>query len=351
MSGKGSGGAAGAAGGSGGKSSGGSAGTGGTAAGKGGSATGGIVGMAGEGGDDGGCPMGDCCPADGMKIDPGTCGCGVADTDTDSDGTPDCFDECEDDPEKTSPEACGCGVAEARCLPLKNSLVHRYSFDGTGTTVTDSKGTAHGIAVGTGVMLSGTGTLTLAGGFFPGDMDPNQQHVALPAGCLDGLTNATFEAWVDWMPTDDTSTHSYWQRIFDFGEPAASGTGTYIFVTPRATGTAGPSRVSFTSSMGSSGQVFANGTVVTAGVRHFTVVVDDTNDLMSIYVDGAPAGSVAFLGALSAITDTSCYLGRSHFTADPYFAGTLDEFRVHAAALTAADVAFSHASGPDPAFL
>ncbi len=34
----------------------------------------------------------DYCPSDPVKIDPGICGCGVADTDTDSDGTPDCND-------------------------------------------------------------------------------------------------------------------------------------------------------------------------------------------------------------------------------------------------------------------
>ena len=34
----------------------------------------------------------DNCPADPLKNEPGICGCGVADTDTDSDGTPDCND-------------------------------------------------------------------------------------------------------------------------------------------------------------------------------------------------------------------------------------------------------------------
>ncbi len=42
----------------------------------------------------------DGCPDDPAKIDPGACGCGVADTDTDSDGTPDCNDGCPDDPDE-----------------------------------------------------------------------------------------------------------------------------------------------------------------------------------------------------------------------------------------------------------
>ena len=54
----------------------------------------------------------DLCPADPSKVDPGTCGCGVPDTDTDLDGTPDCNDSCPNDPSKTVPGQCGCGVAD-----------------------------------------------------------------------------------------------------------------------------------------------------------------------------------------------------------------------------------------------
>jgi len=54
----------------------------------------------------------DGCPADAAKVAPGTCGCGVPDTDTDGDNTPDCLDGCPADPAKTAPGACGCGVAD-----------------------------------------------------------------------------------------------------------------------------------------------------------------------------------------------------------------------------------------------
>ena len=52
------------------------------------------------------------CPADPLKTTPGICGCGVADTDSDQDGTPDCNDGCPADPNKTAPGICGCGVAD-----------------------------------------------------------------------------------------------------------------------------------------------------------------------------------------------------------------------------------------------
>jgi hypothetical protein len=314
---------------------------------------GGALGNDGTAGEAGmaGCPLGDCCPSDDKKTEPGLCGCGVPDTDADGDGVPSCRDECDADPKKTAPEKCGCNVAEASCLPLKNSLVHRYSFSGTGKTVTDSKGTAHGLVLGNGAQLGGSGTLTLAGGIAPVDSDPNQQYVALPAGCLNGLSDATFEAWVDWKPADSLTEHSYWQRIFDFGENAASGTGTYIFLSPRATSATGPVRASFTSSMGSSGQIFSNGPTIAAGAHHFALVIDDSNNLMSLYVDGVFSSSVPFPGSLSAINDTNCWLGRSQFVADVYFSGIYDEFRVYSSALAASDVSFSHAAGPNPTFL
>jgi uncharacterized repeat protein (TIGR02543 family) len=54
----------------------------------------------------------DLCPADPNKTDPGICGCGVPDIDTDGDGTPDCLDGCPADPNKTDPGICGCGVPD-----------------------------------------------------------------------------------------------------------------------------------------------------------------------------------------------------------------------------------------------
>jgi hypothetical protein len=55
----------------------------------------------------------DQCPEDPNKTEPGICGCGVPDTDSDSDGTPDCNDLCPNDPNKVQPGVCGCGVADS----------------------------------------------------------------------------------------------------------------------------------------------------------------------------------------------------------------------------------------------
>jgi hypothetical protein len=54
----------------------------------------------------------DPCAIDADKIEPGICGCGIADTDSDGDLTLDCNDQCDQDPLKTEPGVCGCGVAD-----------------------------------------------------------------------------------------------------------------------------------------------------------------------------------------------------------------------------------------------
>src|SRR5258705_4642612 len=70
---------------------------------------------------------------------------------------------------------------------LRAALVHRYSFAGTGTVVTDSIGVAHGTAVG--AQLIGTGGLGLAGG-------TTQEDVALPNGIIHPPIDAPLQDWL-----------------------------------------------------------------------------------------------------------------------------------------------------------
>jgi hypothetical protein len=57
-------------------------------------------------------PPTDNCPNDPNKTQPGACGCGVPDTDSDGDGTANCVDGCPNDANKITPGSCGCGVAQ-----------------------------------------------------------------------------------------------------------------------------------------------------------------------------------------------------------------------------------------------
>jgi hypothetical protein len=96
----------------------------------------------------------DGCPLDPLKIAPGQCGCGVADTDTDGDLTADCVDGCINDPLKIAPGICGCGVSDvdtdgdltADCNDLCPTDPNKIVPGTCGCGVADTDGDSDGVA-------------------------------------------------------------------------------------------------------------------------------------------------------------------------------------------------------------
>lgn len=228
--------------------------------------------------------------------------------------------------------------------PLVTSLIHRYSFDGSGSLALDSKGAAHGQLVG--VQLDGSGSLPLAG-------ERSGQYVNLPNGIVSGLDNATFEAWLTWQGGGP------WQRIFDFGssnagEDTAGSTGIrYLFLTTAST-TDGlrdlpPAlRVAY-SQNGVADEDICQGTeAFPIGMpTHVAVVIDHDQRLMVLYQAGQLVAQCSLTRRLSAIDDVNDWLGHSNFAADADLGASYDEFRVYSAALSAEQIADSFAAGPD----
>jgi hypothetical protein len=238
-------------------------------------------------------------------------------------------------------------------------LVHRYSFDGVGTTVLDSIGTAHGTVVG--AALTGQGTLTLLGS--TGDQ---AQYVVLPHGLLRELHDATFEAWINWAGSAaHDGTRTPWQRIFDFGEGTSGVEGqqasgadarSYVFLTPQtAPRTATEvisTRVAY--QVPHDPQSVSLETVVNTSPlpidvdSHVGVVIDSRAHRMSLFVNGAIVGASDVMqdDPLSYVYDINNWLGRSQFPADDGFTGTFLEFRIHSVALTAEQIQASYDAGP-----
>jgi hypothetical protein len=230
---------------------------------------------------------------------------------------------------------------------LQAALVHRYRFDGTGTTITDSVGTAHGVLVN--AVLSGSGSVSLAGG-------NSGQFVDLPNGIVSSLVDATFEAWLTW------NGGVGWQKIFDFGTSSA-GEGNQSTLGRRFL-TMSPKRALLDEAFlmrhcpetdcSSSAQWIeaSSGDTLAAGVqKHVVGVFDDTRNEMRIYVDGIRVALQANTRSLSELDDVNNWLGRSQYVGDPDFDGQLHEFRIYARALSDTEVQDSYAAGPDPSFL
>jgi hypothetical protein len=222
--------------------------------------------------------------------------------------------------------------------------VHRYSFSGSGTTASDSVGIADGTVDGT--TLSGTGAVQCG----------TDRYVDLPNDVLGGITDITFEAWVR-RGTDNSA----WQRIFDFGNSDSGTEGTpgngtsYLFLTTRSSSSAGNAvRLAFRPT----GGTFADEVLVTGTAplpldapSHVVGIFDDTGDKMVLYVDGVRIGTTPWTGALSDVELINNWLGRSQFSLDAAFDGTIDEFRIYDEVLDAKQVQYSFEAGSNPSFL
>jgi hypothetical protein len=333
--------------------------------GMGGSSAGGASGAAGAA-----TPIPDDCPQDPAKTAPGVCGCGVSDFDSDGDGMRDCQEECDNNPTKSAPGVCGCalpdadsdadGVVDCRDECPRDAtatvagpcgcgapddqplcLRHRYSFDGMGTTATDSVGDADGLVVNT--TLAGDGTVVLAG------VD-SLQYVDLPNGIVSSIgPSATVEAWASW-----TGVGSTWQRVFDFGSSDLAedtqGNGvTYFFVTPN-NGATTFVRTALTNAAVAE-EKFAEGTAAmpTGVLVHLAAVVDGAARTLSLYQNGVLLGTSLDLvdTSLTQLNDVNNWIGRSQWTFDDEFQGTISELRIYGSARSAAQIAASAAAGPD----
>jgi hypothetical protein len=223
------------------------------------------------------------------------------------------------------------------------TLVHRYSFNGSATEVTDSVGTADGTA--TNVQLSGSGTLVLAGG-------TSNQYVDLPDHILSTLTSATLEIWVTWNGGNNN------QRILDFGSnEQVSGkyqATTTVIISPNSAPDGTPRLRASYSNQVSSGSTFVDSpntsTLPTGSMQQIVAVFDGPGKTIALYLNGALEGEKTGLEALSLINDTNNWLGKSQYTDDPGFAGTYHEFRIYNAPLTAEQVQAVYAAGTNASF-
>lgn len=236
------------------------------------------------------------------------------------------------------------GGGASDCLvdeePPLDSLLHRYSFDGTGTSVVDSVGTAHGNLVN-GAMLDGSGVVSL-----PGNREGQpDQYIDLPDRLVSGLNEVTILAWTTW------EGGAGYQRVFDFG----------ISDTGVGQGNSGKSYIAVMPSTG-----FANGTGLgaeiaapgypTLGLPSAEMMKDrpalvgftlKSGVSVGLFLDGELLIESPTTFKLSNVDDRNDFVGESQWSKDHCYHGTFDELRIYDVALSACQQQTILKRGPD----
>jgi len=210
------------------------------------------------------------------------------------------------------------------------TLAHRYSFT---ANANDSEGSANGTLSGGATIASGVVVLNGSSAF-----------VDLPNDMFTNLNSGTFEAWF----TDNGG--GGWARLWDFGNSSGGegnqGGGTsYMFLSIPS----GFGGVRGAYNLGSGEQLIDLANRPTVGVEHHVVWTQDGNaQTAKIYIDGALIGeNDSFTFTPAAIGSTvNDWLGRSQYN-DPYYYGSIDEFRIYSAALSAQQVTQDYQLGPN----
>lgn len=215
-------------------------------------------------------------------------------------------------------EKYGKSVAE-RVEASKNPIIY-YDFESekdksgnfNDAQLASSATIAQGISGGQGLVLDGT----------------SESYVTIPSDALTGLEDYTISAWIKPDVKDNT------QRVFDFG----TGTDRYMFLTPFY----GSNHLRGAITAGS--YDYEKGVSVDVDIetnRWTHLVMMQEGDVMRIYIDGVLAGeteNVKLDPYEIKHTIPYCYIGKSMWSGDRFFDGTIDEFYVYDRAISEEEV-------------
>lgn len=240
-----------------------------------------------------------------------------------------------------APRGSGSGSGTQGLTPLLD-----YAFEDIGTTVADSSGHAFD-----GTLTGDPSSIWIAGGRNgnglwlqnPGANMATTEYVSLPSGVFAGVTDYSIAFWVK------LDQNLAWQRVYDFGNGASGTANRFAYFTPLGylpSPDVGLMADVFTAA-GGSNQMTADDNIVNTqtqfpvGVwKH--VAITSSGGVQAMFVDGFPAGTLggdSVPGSQLEPLAPQSWLGRSRFApADPGLDGTLDDFYIYGAALTADEI-------------
>ncbi|TYP79842.1 LamG-like jellyroll fold domain-containing protein [Paenibacillus methanolicus] len=215
--------------------------------------------------------------------------------------------------------SAGSGAAPAAPLPAApEDLLLHYTFDGEGDAAWKdasghgNDGTLHGGAARNAYGKTG-GAL---------DLNGTDGYLQLPDGLLADQHNVTVAAWVN------ADTLGAWSRVFDFGTSNTN----YMFLSLRDH--EGNSRFGVRPDGSGESTLIGPAFPNSKSWQHVAAVID--GNTYTLYMNGIQVASVSNVQVdPSELGPTNRnYLGKSQFSADPYFDGRIDDFRIYGRALS-----------------
>jgi hypothetical protein len=216
-------------------------------------------------------------------------------------------------------------MAQTSALPGA-ALQHRYSFNGDAR---DSVGHADGTLEGEAVIRDGQVQLNGTPG----------TYVNLPGGLIAGDKAVTFEFWVS------LGANRSWCRVFDQGSETFVNKGRMdLYFCPHSGG--GDFRLTVMDPNPTERVIRVHGNLDHQTNLYGACVLDPATGFMGIYTNGVLAVSTNTLQSLESVATNRFYLGKSLFPSDPPLNGSIDEFRIYAAALNASQISENYKNGP-----
>ena len=163
------------------------------------------------------------------------------------------------------------------------------------------------------------------------ELDGIDDLVNMPIGNLvAGLGDSSFMGWIQ---IDEASTGN-WQRLFDIG----TGTDNYLFISPR-TGTGGSVRAAIRRTEDTEETGMTSDRSLSEGWHHLAVTFDA--GVMTLYVDGSPAGRVETdITPQDMGITTQNWLGESQWEDDTLLMGMIDDYRIYNRGLNEGEIRY-----------
>jgi hypothetical protein len=207
-----------------------------------------------------------------------------------------------------------------------------YSFDKQPPVpVADETGNGRDAALyGTGAAIEDG---IRGGGLVLNKNNQNNGYAQIASGTFTDVSDFTIASWIKLSAFDG------WARIFDLGRSSTQG---YMFLAPTNGSATGNMVYAITKTGNGTGaeQTISVPTPFTLG-KWTHVAVTQKGETVKIYIDGVEyASKDGFTNnpANSIATNTSNYIGRSHYSSDRYLRGGVDDFRVYGRALSAEEI-------------